>query len=104
MRREWAVVCDAPGAAGCLAGIERLGDGRAAVGARRFEAVWSVDPAVVRDAADIGAALAGDQYGTTTTTTTTADRPEQVPALMDPATIVRRATAVTNRVIAYLDL
>ncbi len=94
--REWAVVCDAPGAAACLAGIERLGDGWAAVGARRFEAIWSVDPAVVRDAADIGTTLAGDHDQR---------RPAgAVSAVMDPATIVRRATAVTNRAIAYLDL
>jgi len=97
MRREWAVVCDAPGAAGCLAGVERLGDGRAA-GDRRFEAVWSVDPAVVRDAADIGVALAGDRDDDQRRPT------GAVPMLMDPATIVQRATAVTNRAIAYLDL
>jgi DNA-binding transcriptional MerR regulator len=96
LRREWAVVCDAPGAAGCLAGFERLDDGRS-VGERRFEAVWSVDPAVVRDAADIGAALAGDGADQR--------RPAgSVAALTDPAAIVRRATAVTNRVIAYIDL
>jgi hypothetical protein len=90
-----------------LAGIERLGDGRTVVGARRFEAVWSVDPVVVRDAADIGAALAGDHYDNDHDGHDDHDqrRPAgTAPALMDPATIARRATAVTNRVIAYLDL
>ena len=102
MRREWAVVCDAPGAAGCLAGVERLGDG-SAMGDRRFEAIWSVDPAVVRDAADIGVALAGDQEAGRRRPAG-APPAGAVPVLMDPATIVRRATAVTNRVIAYLDV
>jgi hypothetical protein len=71
------------------------------VGARRFEAIWSVDPAVVRDAADIGVALAGDHddhdYDQR--------RPAGAsPASVDHASIVGRATAITNRVIAYLDM
>lgn len=93
LRREWAVVCDAPDAAACLAGFERPA---AAGEPRRFEAVWSVNPAVVRDAAEIGAALARAR-----------PEPVDVPAPARRATdtdaVLRRATAVTNRVIAYLD-
>ena len=55
---EWSVVCDAPGFAGCLVGREVPG-ARTARGRRRFEAVWSLDPMVVRDAARIGASIAG---------------------------------------------
>jgi DICT domain-containing protein len=92
--REWAVVCDAPDAAACLAGFERPARRRGEP--RRFEAVWSVDPAVVRGAAEIGAALA---------------RPRDVALDMaasgqpptDHAATLRRATAVTNRIVAYLD-
>ena len=54
--REWAVICDAPGFSACLAGIERparlAGEGR-----RTFEAVWSLDPEVVRDATDAALTL-----------------------------------------------
>ena len=50
LRREWAVVCDAPTAAAVLAGWERP-DGR-------FEAVWSVDAESVRHASEVGRALA----------------------------------------------
>ncbi|MGD9702532.1 MAG: DICT sensory domain-containing protein [Acidimicrobiia bacterium] len=93
--REWAVVCDAPDAAACLAGIERPGSGDAH-GVRRFEAVWSVDPAVVRDAAEIGLVLAGrDGAG--------APAPAPLRSTPDPGAILRRATAVTNRIVAYLD-
>jgi DNA-binding transcriptional MerR regulator len=95
LRREWAVVCDAPDAAACLAGFERPRERR-----RRpplFEAVWSVSPAVVRDATTLGIALARSR------------RPSlDLPATTQPPTdfeaTLRRATAVTNRIIAYLDM
>lgn len=94
LRREWAVVCDAPNAAACLAGFERPGRRQGA--GRQFEALWSVDPAIVRDAARIGAALA--ERG---------DRTVEIPLSGQPATdleaTLRRATAVTNRAVAYLD-
>jgi hypothetical protein len=65
------------------------------MGQRRFEAVWSLDPAVVRDAADIGAALAAAHAVPL--------RSASLRPSADHASIVRRATAVTNRIIAYLD-
>ena len=95
LRREWAVVCDSPNAAACVAGFERPGS-EAADDDRRFEAVWSVDPVIVRDAAEIGIALAG-----------LADREVTVLprswAPTDMAATLRRATAVTNRIVADLD-
>jgi DICT domain-containing protein len=92
--REWAVVCDAPDAAACLAGFEKPGGRRG--GPRRFEAVWSVDPAVVRDAADIGAGLA--RRSNSTVEVALSGRPPT-----DFSATLRRATAVTNRIVAYLD-
>jgi DNA-binding transcriptional MerR regulator len=90
--REWAVVCDGADAAACLAGIERP----ASAPTRRFEAVWSVDPAVVRDAATIGARLAQR-----------ADGPLHIALGVRPAPdhgrLFDRATALTNRIVAYLD-
>jgi DICT domain-containing protein len=94
LRREWAVVCDAPDAAACVAGFER--PRRRPADERVFEAVWSVDPGVVRDATTIGAALARG-----------ADEAVEVPVGRQPPTdfpaALSRATAVTNRIVAYLD-
>ena len=58
LRREWALVCDAPDHPACLAGWERPGQETWADPDRTFEIVWSVDPQVVRSAARIGAGLA----------------------------------------------
>ena len=56
--REWAVVCEAPGHAACLAATELPQARRRSDAAREFEVVWSVEPALVRDAAEIGLRLA----------------------------------------------
>ena len=52
-RREWTLVCDCRDYPACVTGWELPGQRPAADGARRFEAVWSLDPQVVRDAAAI---------------------------------------------------
>jgi MerR family transcriptional regulator, light-induced transcriptional regulator len=57
MRREWSLVCDAPDHPACVAAWERPGQDRRDRD-RVFEAVWSVDPQVVRSAARIGIGLA----------------------------------------------
>ncbi len=49
MVREWVLVCDAAELPACLAAWERPRAG----GPRRFETVWTVEPAVVREAARI---------------------------------------------------
>ena len=105
LNREWAVVCDAPGAAACLSGWEVPGQDDVPSGDRCFEAVWTVEPAVVRRATQLGLALARHHAPAL-------DR--EVDALADaltagteaPATAdetVRRATALTNRIVAYMD-
>ncbi|MGK2948101.1 MAG: DICT sensory domain-containing protein [Acidimicrobiales bacterium] len=89
LRREWSVVCDAPGSAALLAGWERS-DGR-------FEAIWTVDAHAVRLASDLGRGLAAHH----------APRLDLGPAPAavhdDPAAAVVRSAAVTRRVVAYLD-
>jgi DICT domain-containing protein len=88
LAREWAVVCDGPRAAAVLAGWERS-DGR-------FEALWTVEPEVVRLATILGRQLAEEH----------APRVRVAPAPVsptDPAAALPRAVAVTNRAIAYLD-
>ena len=59
---EWAVVIDAPGYAACLLAWETpesQRDDHLPDRERRFEALWTLDPRVVRRAALVGAALAG---------------------------------------------
>jgi MerR family transcriptional regulator, light-induced transcriptional regulator len=57
LAREWAVVCDAPGHAACLTGIELPAARRPRDAAREFEVIWSVEPAVVRAAVGVCAGL-----------------------------------------------
>lgn len=58
LTREWAVVCQAPGHAACLAAIELPATRRPHDRAREFEVIWSVEPAVVRAATDVCLGLA----------------------------------------------
>jgi DICT domain-containing protein len=57
-RREWVVICDAPDRSACLVGWERplIPDA-----GRIFEAIWTVDPFVVRDATEVAAGLAASR-------------------------------------------
>jgi DICT domain-containing protein len=93
IRDEWAVVCDGPRAAACIVAVElpRLQPRHA----RRFEAVWSVDPSVVRDAARIALGLAIEhvpELGPVAEVLTRRAEP--------PPTALAQASALTNRVIA----
>jgi MerR family transcriptional regulator, light-induced transcriptional regulator len=95
LSREWAIVCDGPGVSTCLAGWERPGGEG---GERVFEMLWSVEPDAVRDAARIGVELAVSQWP---------ELRDRVPDwLAEPAEVddgaVQRATALTNRMLAYL--
>jgi DICT domain-containing protein len=99
---EWAVVVDAPGYAACLLAWElpeSQRDAHLPDRERRFEALWTLDPQVVRRAAAAGAALAGrvDPELGERLAGVLEDRPlafeAPVPAL----------TALTNRIVGYLD-
>jgi MerR family transcriptional regulator, light-induced transcriptional regulator len=97
LMREWAVVCDSPTFTACVAGWERPDGGQAA--GRRFEAIWTVEPKIVRHvsracvrlvegaAPDLAAAIGG--------------RLEAQP--IRGSDDLRNATIVTNRVVGYLD-
>jgi DNA-binding transcriptional MerR regulator len=89
---EWAVIVDAPGLAACLVGWE------VDEAARVFEAVWTTDPAVVRSAALVAAGLAARAVPSAARLRLLlGDRP---PPLEAPAPAL---TALTNRVVGYLD-
>jgi len=99
---EWAVVIDAPGYAACLLAWETpesSRDERLPDADRRFEALWTLDPLVVRRAALVGAALAGrvDAALGGRLQDLLQDRPL---ALEAPAPGL---TSLTNRIVDYLD-
>jgi MerR family transcriptional regulator, light-induced transcriptional regulator len=58
LAREWAVVCEAPGHAACLAAMEIAQARRRSDAAREFDVLWSVEPALVRAASEICLGLA----------------------------------------------
>jgi DICT domain-containing protein len=99
---EWAVVVDAPGYAACLLAWETpesQRDDELPDRERCFEALWTLDPRIVRRASLVGAALAGHQdpelgrrLGTLLS-----DRPL---AFDSPAPSL---TSLTNRIVGYLD-
>lgn len=93
--REWVVVCDAPNMSACVVGLERPGPGPD--GERRFETLWSVDAAVVGDALAMASALAGSDDDKDTRS------PGPPRAQGDPVAALQTATAVVNRIVAYLD-
>jgi DICT domain-containing protein len=56
--REWSLVCDAPQYAACLSAWEPPGQSDVRDGDRQLETIWSVEPAVVREAARISKGIA----------------------------------------------
>jgi DICT domain-containing protein len=96
---EWAVVVDAPGFAASLVAWEQPGTGRGDERARRFEAIWTLDPEAARRACRTAARMAAaiDPPAGERLEALLADRPlaleQPVPAL----------TALANRVVAYLE-
>jgi MerR family transcriptional regulator, light-induced transcriptional regulator len=99
LNREWALVCEGQNFGLCLTGWEPPGDGEGPDGMRRFEAIWSVEPEVVREASRICCAIAA------------AKRPAVAEAararLEAPLSAVaeaqlRLASSVTARMLAHL--
>ena len=99
---EWAVIVDAPGFAASLLAWEQPGvtqPGDPDDLDRRFEAIWTLDPVATRRAAVVAARLAerADAAYGRELLGVLEDRPL---ALEEPAPAL---TALTNRVIAYLE-
>ena len=96
--REWSLICDAPGYAACLSAWEPPGQDGAHDLDRRLETIWSVEPAVVRDAARISTGIAA----------------RSAPDLVEPIELrlemtpppsgeeFRLVSALTNRMVAYV--
>lgn len=96
VRREWAVVCDSPSFTAALAGWERP-EGTA--GARRFEAIWTVEPKLVRHASRACVDLVSRSAPDLARTITARLEAQPIRGSDD----LRNATIVTNRVVGYLD-
>jgi MerR family transcriptional regulator, light-induced transcriptional regulator len=99
---EWAVIVDAPGYAACLLAWERpqspeerkLPDAQ-----RRFESLWTMDPAVVRRAAQVGCSL---------TRASCPELADRIDTLLAERPLAMEApapglTALTNRLVSYLE-
>ncbi len=93
LANEWAIVCDGPEFTACLAGWERPTPGE-----RVFEMLWTVEPEVVREGARLGLELAAARMPELGNL-----MPERFsdPPVLDSAA-VERATAITNRMLAYV--
>jgi MerR family transcriptional regulator, light-induced transcriptional regulator len=98
-RREWILVCDSPDYPACVTGWEFPGQSQAADASRRFEAVWSVDPHVVRDAAVICAQLARSAHPGLGPLLDALPSEPPAPASAD----LRRAAGLLTRMIGYLE-
>lgn len=98
MRREWALICDAPDHPACLAGWEQPGQEQRRDRDRIFEALWSVDPQVVRSAARIGAGLAAAAVPELPGELEARLSEEAAPSSPD----LRRASGLIERTLDYL--
>jgi MerR family transcriptional regulator, light-induced transcriptional regulator len=99
MRREWAVVCDAPGLSAALSGFELPGQQELPERERVFECTWTLDPVPVRDAARTCARVAasnGVPEGEQALAELAAAPESTTP---DPSA----ATRMSQRVVAYAD-
>lgn len=99
MRKEWAVVCDAAEYPALLTAWELPGQSTVPDKQRLFEAVWTVEPGAVRDAARACAQVA-QQLGHAEATPLLyelADNPAPPPVEL------LQATSLLNRVVAYVD-
>ena len=99
MRREWAVVCDAETYPAMLTAWELPGQSTVPDGKRLFEAIWTVEPTAVRDAARACARVA-QQLGHAEGAPLLYELAENPPP---PPVELLQATSLLNRVVAYVD-
>ena len=96
--REWTLVCDAPEYAACLSAWEPPGQDEARDPDRMLETIWSVEPAVVREAARISKGIAARSAP---------DLVKPIEHLLDTTPPpsgeeFRLVSALTNRMVAYV--
>ena len=96
--REWVIVCDAPNYAACLLAFEPPGQEALPDLQRRFEAIWTVEPTAVREAAKICA-----EYAERKVPGLLEDIGHRLEALPREATgeDIRSAISLSNRMLGY---
>ena len=99
MRREWAVVCDASDFPAALTAWELPGQTTVPDRHRLFEAIWTVDPRAVRDAARVCAQVAATAGVAEAAPVLYELAADPSPSRIDPAGM----TTLFNRVVAYVD-
>jgi MerR family transcriptional regulator, light-induced transcriptional regulator len=99
MRKEWAVVCDAPEYPAMLTAWELPGQSTVPDKQRLFESIWTVEPAAVRDAARACAQVA-QQLGHVEAAPLLYELADNPPP---PPVELLQATSLLNRVVAYVD-
>lgn len=100
MLREWAVICDSLDLPVVLTAWELPGQSDVRDRDRMFEAMWSVDPAAVRDAARVCAQVASENGAAAQAAPILYDLAERpVAGTTDLASV----TSMFNRVVAYVD-
>jgi len=100
MLREWALICDSVDLPVVLTAWELPGQSDVPDRDRMFEAMWSVDPAAVRDAARVCARVASDNGAATQVAPVLYDLAERPLA---GTTDLASVTSMFNRVVAYVD-
>jgi len=98
LSREWTLVVDAPGARACLAAWEQPTQTELPDPQRRFEVLWSFEPAVVRAASGVAAELLG-RLAPTIARRLPASLYEPFP---DAPPELRFATSLAHRMVGYL--
>ncbi len=98
LSREWAVVISADGVHACLAAWEQPSESRLPDAQRRFEVLWSFDPAVVADAVAVAAELLSS-LGAGLAARLESVRPD---AGADPEPALRDGGALAQRMVGYL--
>lgn len=96
--REWTLIVDAPGAQACLAGWEQPAQREPPDSERRFEVLWSFEPAVVRSASEVAIDVVR-RFAPAVA--------ERAPAALahpavGPAPELRFASALAHRMVGYL--
>ena len=99
LNREWALVCEGEDFALCLSGWEPPQSAELPDWRRRFEAIWSVEPEVVREASRICATLAS---GRRPGLTGRLESRLQTPLALPLGSQLRLATAVSARLLSHL--
>ncbi len=99
VRREWAVVCDAPDLPVALTAWELPGQDGVPDRERVFESAWTIDPVAVRRAARACAALAAEAGAEGVAAVQFALADDPAPVAADLAAV----SALFARVVAYVD-